>query len=113
VTIRLALYGLFPLMAVVAPGQLLHAFTFGTFHTASVAYVNITVDPRRRGVGMAAYNAIGIGLANFLASGAGGYLLEAVGFRGLFLTYAAVPLVGLALLAGFGSRLIADRTPPR
>jgi PPP family 3-phenylpropionic acid transporter len=86
--------------------QLLHALTFGTFHTAAVAYVNAKIPAERRGLGMAIYNAIGIGLASFLASIAGGYIVEAHGYTVLFLSYAAVPLGGIAILAGFGRALL-------
>jgi PPP family 3-phenylpropionic acid transporter len=107
VTVRLALYGLFPVLAVVVPAQLLHALTFGALHTASVAYVNAKIDASRRGLGMAVYNALSIGLASFIASGLGGYLVEEAGYRGLFLVYAAVPVLGLAVLAARGRRLFA------
>jgi predicted MFS family arabinose efflux permease len=61
---------------------------------------------------MAIYNAIGIGVASFLASAAGGYILEARGYVALFLSYAAVPLVGVLILALFGRRLL-PRGPGR
>jgi PPP family 3-phenylpropionic acid transporter len=105
VTVRLALYGLFPTLGVVLPAQLLHAFTFGALHAASVAYVNTKIDASRRGLGMAVYSALSLGLASFLASGAGGYLVEAAGYRVLFLVYAAVPVLGLAMLLARGRRL--------
>jgi MFS transporter, PPP family, 3-phenylpropionic acid transporter len=107
VTVRLALYGLLPTLAVVVPAQVLHALTFGALHTASVAFVNTKIDASRRGLGMALYNTLSIGLAGFVASSAGGYLLEAAGFRGLFLVYAAVPVLGLAVLALRGGKLFA------
>jgi PPP family 3-phenylpropionic acid transporter len=109
VTVRLALYGLLPTLAVVVPAQVLHAFTFGALHTASVAFVNTKIDASRRGLGMALYNTLSIGLAGFVASSAGGYLLEAAGFRGLFLVYAAVPVLGLAVLAIRGGDLLGSR----
>jgi PPP family 3-phenylpropionic acid transporter len=88
----------------------LHAFTFGTFHTAAIAYVNGKVEHERRGMGMAIYSAVGLGLPSFLASVAGGYLLQCRGFNTLFLTYAAVPLLGIVVLAAFGSpRVVALR----
>jgi PPP family 3-phenylpropionic acid transporter len=105
ITIRLALYGLFPTLGVVLPAQLLHAFTFGMLHTTSVAYVNAKIGASRRGLGMAVYNALSLGLASFIAAGAGGYLVEAAGYRGLFLVYAAVPMLGLAVLAVRGRHL--------
>ncbi len=99
ITVRLALYGLFPTLGVVLLSQLLHAFTFGMLHTASVAFVNAKIDASRRGLGMAVYSALSLGLASFIASGAGGYLVEAAGYRVLFLAYAAVPVLGLVVLA--------------
>jgi len=106
ISIRLSLFVIAPTIVVVALAQLLHAFTFGTFHTTAVAYVNQAIVPEKRGLGMAVYNAIGIGLPTFLASAAGGYLLEAHGFPTLFMTYAAVPVLGIAILAIFGRSLV-------
>jgi hypothetical protein len=60
-------------------------------------------------MGMAVYNAVGIGLANFLASVAGGYLLEAYGFVALFVTYAIVPIIGVMVLAFFGRSLFPGK----
>jgi PPP family 3-phenylpropionic acid transporter len=109
ITVRLALYGLFPTLGVVLLSQLLHALTFGMLHTASVAFVNAKIDASRRGLGMAVYSALSLGLASFIASGAGGYLVEAAGYRVLFLAYAAVPVLGLVVLAVRGRRLLGSR----
>jgi PPP family 3-phenylpropionic acid transporter len=106
VTVRLCLFVLAPSLAVISLAQLLHAFTFGAFHTAAVAYVNLKIPAERRGLGMAIYNALGVGCASFLASVAGGYILEAHGFVTLFLSYAAIPLGGIVILAGFGRSLL-------
>jgi PPP family 3-phenylpropionic acid transporter len=106
ISLRLAIYGLSPSLLLVAGVQLLHAFTFGTLHTASVAYVNQKIGSPRRGLGMAIYNAIGIGVPNFIASSVAGYLLEARGYSTLFLVYAAVPILGILILAAFGRRLL-------
>lgn len=112
VSIRLLLFVLAPSLAVISLAQLLHAFTFGTFHTAAVAYVNTKIPAERRGMGMAIYNAIGIGLASFLASVVAGYILEAHGYVALFLSFAAVPLGGILILACFGRSLL-PRVPAR
>lgn len=112
IAVRLALYGLFPSLAVVMPAQLLHALTFGLLHTASVAYINATIHASRRGLGMAVNNALSLGLASFLASAAGGYLAEAIGYRALFLAYAAAPVAGVAVLAVWGRRLFGPRSSP-
>jgi len=105
ITTRLGLFVIAPSLVVVFLTQLLHAFTFGTFHTSAVAYVNLKIGHDRRGTGMAIYNAVGIGLPSFLASAVGGFLLEAHGFVVLFLSYAAVPIAGVIVLAMFGRRL--------
>jgi PPP family 3-phenylpropionic acid transporter len=110
ISMRLGLFVIAPSLLVVCLAQLLHAFTFGTFHTASVAYVNLKIGHDQRGTGMAIYNAVGVGLPAFLASVAGGYLLEARGFVVLFLTYAAVPIAGIVILAAFGRRLLPAPT---
>jgi len=111
VSTRLGLFVIAPSLLVVCLAQLLHAFTFGTFHTSAVAYVNLKIEHDRRGTGMAIYNAVGIGLPSFLASVAGGYILEAHGFVVLFLSYAAIPIIGIGVLAAFGSRLLPGPRP--
>jgi PPP family 3-phenylpropionic acid transporter len=109
ISLRLGLFVAAPAIAVVAVAQLLHAFTFGTFHTVSVAYVTTKIAGERRGLGMAVYNGLCIGLSTVLASTAGGYILEAHGFVVLFVTYASVPLAGIAVLLVFGRRLLPGK----
>jgi PPP family 3-phenylpropionic acid transporter len=111
VSVRLGLFIVAPSIIVVALAQLLHGFTFGTFHTASVAYINGKIGHARRGMGMAIYNSIGLGLSAFFASVLGGFLLEAHGFVFLFMTYAAVPLLGIIVLIVAGKRLFALNAP--
>ena len=106
ITLRLGLFIVAPSIAVVALAQLLHAFTFGTFHTTAVAYINAKVGKENRGMGMAIYNAVGVGLASFLASVAGGFIVEARGFTTLFASYAVIPLLGIIVLAAFGRKLL-------
>jgi MFS transporter, PPP family, 3-phenylpropionic acid transporter len=98
ITVRLGLFVIAPSLLVIALAQLLHAFTFGTFHTAAVSYVNSAIPAERRGLGMAIYNSLGVGCASFLASVAGGYIIEAHGYVALYLCYAAVPLGGILIL---------------
>jgi hypothetical protein len=57
-------------------------------------------------MGMAIYGAVGLGLPSFLSSVAGGYILQTRGFITLFLTYAAVPLMGIVVLAAWGRKLL-------
>jgi PPP family 3-phenylpropionic acid transporter len=118
VSVRLCLFIVAPSLTILAAAQLLHAFTFGTFHTATMAYVSGATGQENRGAGMAVYNAVGIGLSSFLASVIGGSILETHGFATLFLSYAAVPVLGVLVLAVFGKRLlphapVAHRGAPR
>jgi len=114
VSVRLSLFVLAPSLLVVGAAQLLHAFTFGTFHPAAVAYINAKVPARRRGLGMALYNAVGIGLASFTASAVGGFIVEARGYVTLFLLYALVPLGAAVLLFTKAGRAgILDPWKPR
>jgi MFS transporter, PPP family, 3-phenylpropionic acid transporter len=111
ISVRLCLFVVAPSLAVLAAAQLLHALTFGTFHTAAMAYVSGATGQERRGAGMAVYNALGIGLPSFLASTIGGALIEAHGFTALFLSYATVPLLGVLVLAVFGGTLLPHEVP--
>jgi PPP family 3-phenylpropionic acid transporter len=111
ISVRLGLFIIAPSLLLVGLAQLLHALTFGTFHTTAVAYVNGKIEHDKRGTGMAIYNAAGIGLPTFLASVSGGYILEAHGFVVLFLSYAAVPIIGIGVLAAFGKRLLPSSSP--
>jgi PPP family 3-phenylpropionic acid transporter len=98
--LRLLLYALTPTVPLVILIQTLHAVTFGVMLSAGVAYVNQTTTRKTRGTGMAAFNAIGIGLAVFVGSTVGGYLVEAVGYTGMFAALALPPaLSGVLLLA--------------
>ena len=106
ISARLGFFIVAPSIAAVALAQLLHALAFGTFHTTAIAYVNGKVAHEKRGMGMAIYGAVGNGLPSFLASVAGGYLLQCRGFVTLFLTYAVVPLLGIVVLTAFGSKLL-------
>jgi MFS transporter, PPP family, 3-phenylpropionic acid transporter len=112
ISVRLSVYALSTSLALVCVTQVLHALTFGVLHTATIAWVNGKIHGPRRGLGMATYAAVGLGIPSFLASSLGGYLLEARGFTVTFLFYAAVPLLAVAALAVFGRRLLPDSSPP-
>ncbi len=102
--IRLSLFALVPKLVVVLPAQIFHGFTFGVFHTASVAFINANTIPERRALGMGLYISIGCGLSAFLGSALGGFVVEHAGFRGLFLCYAAAPLLSCMILSMFKNR---------
>lgn len=98
VALRLAVYSLTPSLAVLLAAQVLHGLSYGVFQTALIALIGRAVQPSRRAAGVALFNAVGLNLPSFVGGSAGGALLEAAGFRALFLALAAAPLLGLPLL---------------
>jgi MFS family permease len=66
--------------------------------SSGVAYVNQTASRKTRGTAMAAFNALGIGLAVFIGSSVGGYLVEAIGYTGMYAALAIAPAVSGAML---------------
>ncbi len=98
VSLRLTVYALLPTLAAVMAAQLLHALTFGVFHIAAIEFIRRKVPKRRVALAMAIYMSVGLGAPALLGSSAGGFIIERYGYRMLFLTYAAAPLVGLVCL---------------
>ena len=55
---------------------------------------------------------MGVGLATFLASAAGGWVIEARGFDALFISYAAAPVIGILALLGLRKAFVFETPPP-
>ena len=82
--------------------QLLHAITYGTFHMASILYIDMLTPKASKTLGQAVNNAVtyGLGLmAGFFLSGA---LYEVVGARGLFAISGLVALLGGIVFCSYG-----------
>ena len=91
---------------VILASQVLHACTYGTFHMASILYMDRLTPPEAKTFGQAANNAItyGMGLmVGFLLNGA---LFEILATRFLFLTSALVALAAGGLF-GVGQTLLS------
>jgi PPP family 3-phenylpropionic acid transporter len=99
VSIRLCVYAWVPVLAVILPVQVLHALTFGAFHAASIEFLRRKVPAARRGVAMALYMSLALGVSNWIGSSVGGVIVEHWGYASLYLIYAAPPLVGLVCVA--------------
>jgi PPP family 3-phenylpropionic acid transporter len=97
VSLRLAIYAVFPSHAGVIAAQLLHSVCFGLFHPAAVAFISGNVPPERRALGMALYLSLGTGLPTLLGSILGGFIIGAAGYRALFGIFALFPLVALGI----------------
>lgn len=81
--------------------QILHAATYGTFHIASILYMEHLVPSQARTAGQAINNSVTYGLgmmAGFLASG---YIFEQMGAQAAFLASAAVAALGAIVFMAF------------
>jgi PPP family 3-phenylpropionic acid transporter len=110
VSARLIIFAFVPPLWVILPVQLLHAMCFGLFHVASIEFVRRKVPPARRGLAMALYMALALGLPNWLGSSLGGNVVERWGFAALFAAYAVAPVIGIAL--AFTARRKLDLPAP-
>ncbi len=104
VGLRLAVYAIFPSPAGLLSAQLLHALCYGLFQPAAVTFVAERVHPSRRSTGMALYMGLGVGVPAVLGSALGGFVVEAAGYRALFLSFIAFSLASLCLFAVFRKR---------
>ena len=95
VVLRLLLYAVFPFKAGVIIAQLLHSFCFGLFHPAAITFISGCVPPEQRSFGMALYMSFGNGLPLLIGNFLGGFIVEHFGFRFLFGSFTAFPILGL------------------
>lgn len=81
--------------------QITHAITYGTFHMASILYIDSLAPRNTKTLGQAVNNAVtyGLGLmAGFFLSGA---LYASIGSSGLFAVSGLIALLGCVLFLGF------------
>ena len=95
--------------AVIIVSQVLHAATYGTFHMASIIYMDRLTPPDAKTFGQAANNAITYGLGLMVGFLVNGALFEILATRYLFLMSALVALVAACLFLLGQIRL--DRKP--
>ena len=104
VSVRVCIYGLVPHLGAILPAQLLHALTFGMFHAASIEFLRRKVPARRRGLAMAIYMSVALGLSGWIGSSVGGVIVQDWGYATLYLLYAIPPLVGIVCVVLAGRR---------
>jgi PPP family 3-phenylpropionic acid transporter len=90
--LRWTLLYLFTAPAVILATQVLHACTYGTFHMASIIYMDRLTPAGAKTFGQAANNAITYGLGLMVGFLLNGALFERLATRHLFLTSALVAL---------------------
>ncbi len=74
--------------------QLLHAFSYGTFHMACILYIDRLAPTAAKTVGQAVNNAVSYGLGLMVGFFVDGWLFESVGASVLFVGSAAVAALG-------------------
>jgi len=79
--------------------QGLHAFTFGSFHAASVEVMTKFFNGRHQAKGQAIYNSVAYGVGGTVGGLAGGFALQSLGGQQTFLLAAAFPLIGFVVIA--------------
>ena len=109
VCVRLLLWAVFPIKAIIVAAQLLHSLCFGLYHPAAINFFSRVFPPEKRGLGMSLYLAFGMGLPALLGNIIGGAIVDSVGFRYLFAIYAAVS--GVVVLVYFVLRKKAVEIP--
>jgi PPP family 3-phenylpropionic acid transporter len=81
--------------------QALHAVTYGTFHMASILFIDRLTPEKSKTLGQAVNNALTYGLGLMVGFLINGYLYEITGSFALFLMSSLVALVGGLLFKGF------------
>jgi len=78
--------------------QLLHAFTYGAFHVASILYIDKLTPSEAKTLGQAVNNAVTYGLGIMLGFFINGYLFDIIGAQSLFAVSGGLAILGGALM---------------
>jgi len=81
--------------------QLLHAFSYGTFHMASILYIDLLTPIENKTLGQAVNNAVSYGTGLMIGFLISGYLYERLETAGLFLISSLIAAAGGLLLKRF------------
>ena len=89
----------FGLFFVISPAgilllQILHAITYGTFHVASILYIDSLSPDETKTLGQAVNNAVTYGLGLMVGFFVNGYLFEIIGLFSLFMISSVIALTG-------------------
>lgn len=108
--VRWGMLALFPDPLAVFVSQLLHAFSYGTFHMASILYVDRLAAPGEKNFAQAINNAVTYGLGLMAGFFLQGVLFGRIGSFGIFAASAGMALAGGALFGLLPRR--GDGRPP-
>ena len=88
--------------------QCLHAVTYGTFHMASILYIDHLTSDKSKTLGQAVNNAVQYGLGLMIGFLLNGYLYEHTGSSALFIFSGLIALSGGVIFAMFGRNKSSD-----
>lgn len=92
-------------LLIILIAQMMHAFTFGSFHVASIEMINQFFSGKNHAKGQALYNSITYGVGGALGGLGGGYVIQMYSASTAFTLSALFPLIGFFIaLAGIKSR---------
>jgi PPP family 3-phenylpropionic acid transporter len=74
--------------------QVLHAFTYGAFHMASILYIDALSSEASKTLGQTVNNAVSYGMGLMAGFFLSGYLYETIGSHALFMTSGGIALSG-------------------
>ena len=97
ILVRYAIILLFPSGGGIVVSQLTHSVCYGVFHPAAVSFISSCVPPERRALGMSLYLSLGTGVPTLLGNISGGFIVEYLGYRSLFLFFSLFAVSGLLL----------------
>ena len=81
--------------------QFLHAITYGTFHMASILYIDKQSPEHVKTLGQSINNAVTYGLGLMVGFLTSGYLFEMFGSKILFITSSGIAFLGGIIFLGF------------
>jgi PPP family 3-phenylpropionic acid transporter len=87
--------------AAILLAQVLHAITYGTFHIASILYIDHLAPDKTKTLGQAVNNATSYGLGLMVGFFFNGYLYEITGSFALFMISSLIALSGGLIFWGF------------
>jgi PPP family 3-phenylpropionic acid transporter len=86
---------------VILLSQVLHAITYGTFHIASILYIDRLTPDKAKTLGQAVNNAVSYGLGLMVGFFFNGYLYEISGSFALFMISSLIAFAGGVCFGGF------------
>lgn len=98
--LRWGIFALTDAMPAVAVAQMLHAFTFGTFHVAAIRFTHDAFPRPLRASGQSLYSLTSYGLGMILGFGGSGLFYDVIGPRGLFAASCALALIAAGASVG-------------